>query len=380
MDLPPDEQQDDTLETPGAKPGSPLADLLSDLLGSEEEPPDGPATGCSDPTDLESDPQPPPPAPDDFPEPIVLDDLLDSLISDPRQDAAPRLETIARESIELESTDLEEMELAPNELGWIDLPAEPASTDLVWTELELTELTSAQQSTAPSALPEPGAEEPGHADAEAAGVAEPLAATETVVDVETEPSPGEQRGPSVLDGLVAEIDAQTGDAFRDLREFGFEGELPAREARGGDSCIIFVLHGTRYAIPIRNVLEMDTMPKVTFVPNVPEFVRGVTNVRGEIIAVLDLRSLFGLERWEFAERGRILIVHTTDQQIAALAVDEVRGTAALSLDALGAPAGPIHDKVMPVLLGVGEHQNQVLNVLDVDRMFRMQEIQQFTAN
>jgi purine-binding chemotaxis protein CheW len=143
---------------------------------------------------------------------------------------------------------------------------------------------------------------------------------------------------------------------------------------------VFLLAGTRYAIPIRNVMEMDTMPRTTWVPNVPSFVRGVTNVRGEIISVLDLRSLFGLERWEFAERGRILIVRTADQQTAALAVDEVRGTASLSLHALETPTGPIHDKVMSLLLGVGEYQDQVLNVLDVDKMFRTREIQQFTAN
>jgi purine-binding chemotaxis protein CheW len=125
---------------------------------------------------------------------------------------------------------------------------------------------------------------------------------------------------------------------------------------------------------------MDAVPRITVVPNVPAFVRGVTNLRGEIVAVLDLRTLLGLDRADSAERGRILIVRTTDQQTAALAVDEVRGTTELSLADLVQPASPIHGKVSSVLLGVGDHQKQVLNVLDVDKLFGTQEIRQLATN
>jgi purine-binding chemotaxis protein CheW len=182
---------------------------------------------------------------------------------------------------------------------------------------------------------------------------------------------------NALDALVSTIDYETG--WTSSGEFDLEEEAPSK-VRVLQNCIVFLLGATRYGIPIRNVLEMDAMPRITVVPNVPAFVRGVTNLRGEIVAVLDLRTLLGLDRADSGERGRILIVRTSDQQTAALAVDEVRGTTELSLADLVQPASPIHGKVSSVLLGVGDHQKQVLNVLDVDKLFGTPELRQLAMN
>jgi purine-binding chemotaxis protein CheW len=179
-----------------------------------------------------------------------------------------------------------------------------------------------------------------------------------------------------LETLVAELDQENQPVLNDDM-FVEPSSGPAAQP---DSCIVFLLAETRYAIPIRNVLEMDAVPHITAVPNVPGFVRGVTNLRGEIVVVLDLRTLLRLAPAETAERGRILIVRTKDQQTAALAVDEVRGTTGLALAKLAQPSSPIHDTVTPLLLGVGEHQNHVLNVLDVDKLFGTPELQQFVVN
>ncbi|MEZ5365126.1 MAG: chemotaxis protein CheW [Bryobacterales bacterium] len=61
--------------------------------------------------------------------------------------------------------------------------------------------------------------------------------------------------------------------------------------------IVFGLHGARYAVSIRSVLELDRLSPITPVPNTPEFVLGVTNVRGEVVSVIDLRRLLGFPRW-----------------------------------------------------------------------------------
>ncbi|HTS60466.1 MAG TPA: chemotaxis protein CheW [Candidatus Acidoferrales bacterium] len=179
-----------------------------------------------------------------------------------------------------------------------------------------------------------------------------------------------------LDSLISEIDRENRPVLGD--DLFVEANRAAAAATQLDSCIVFLLAETRYALPIRSVLELDAMPRVTTVPNVPGFVRGVTNLRGEIVVVLDLRALLGLAAFESAERGRILVVRTKDQQTAALAVDEVRGTAALALAELA--QSPIHDALTPFLLGVGEHQDRVLNVLDLDKLFGMPELQQLTAS
>ena len=375
-----DEPQEGAFDSLGDESSGPMAGILSDLLKTEPMPDilsglleseglsPGDSTpepaGIPDPAGLELESQPPEPTPAGLPESLRIDELLHELVAAP-EDGMDREEA---------RTDLQFLRRPAAET-----PPVPAMAELTGTTPLAVEPETIQWGADP---PEPAFREP----AEAAGAydGEPAAAEAPeqapVSAVESEPAFPGQGVLTELDALVAEIDQETGDAFRNAQQFTSEVERPAKEAQGGTSCIVFLLDGTRYALPIRNVLETDTMPRITAVPNVPPFVRGVTNVRGEIISVLDLRSLFGMERWEFAERGRILIIRAADQQTAAVAVDEVRGTASLPLGGIRPPAGPIHDKVMSVLLGVGEYEDQVLNVLDVDKIFRMPEIQQVTAN
>ncbi len=391
MELPPDDWRSDTLPDPAAPPEAALPDMLSDLLGTDGElVPELPE--FSDPVELEIDSQPP--APVELNEPVLLTELLAEFgiaSGDPEPSAALVDEQLAAEPAEVPEPEL----LLPPVVEAVEPvqatsaeepepPAVPAGPAEAGIEAEL-EAVSAELS---AIAPEPDAQAAPTEPAEAASGPEPEPALEAVEPVLEEAAetpeamaalPAEPAS-TALDELIGEIDDETREAFRDQPQVAFESEMPVKEVRGGDSCIVFVLAGTRYAIPIRNVLETDSIPGITLVPNLPAFVRGVTNVRGEIISVIDLRNLFGFERWEFAERGRILIVRTTDQQTAALAVDEVRGTASLSLKELGAPAGPVHDRIMPVLMGVGEHQDQILNVLDVDKLFRTPELRQFSVN
>ncbi|MCF7802820.1 MAG: chemotaxis protein CheW [Candidatus Marinimicrobia bacterium] len=72
--------------------------------------------------------------------------------------------------------------------------------------------------------------------------------------------------------------------------------------------ITFHLDGEEYGIPILNVREIIGMMKVTPVPRTPEFVRGVVNLRGKVIPVIDLRTRFGLEFKESDDRTPIIVV------------------------------------------------------------------------
>ncbi len=147
-----------------------------------------------------------------------------------------------------------------------------------------------------------------------------------------------------------------------------------------ESCIVFGLDGTRYAVPMRNVTEIDTLPRVTPVPHTPEFVRGVTNRRGEVVCVLDLRVLLGLEQSAPQPRQRILVMRTSRDHAAAMVVDEVRGTIALAMNSLPGPLGPVSDRAAELLAGVSQHQEQILNVLDVEKLFALEEMRQLTGS
>ena len=142
------------------------------------------------------------------------------------------------------------------------------------------------------------------------------------------------------------------------------------------TCIVFRLLDSSYGIKVGSVLEMDTLPVVTPLPNVPEFVAGVTNRRGEILPVINLRTMLGLPAEAGTERRRILVVRTSKgDQSAVLLVDEVRGTREVPFGGLERPKEQLADPILPLLYGVSVQADGILNVLSVDRLFEVSEVQ-----
>jgi purine-binding chemotaxis protein CheW len=99
-----------------------------------------------------------------------------------------------------------------------------------------------------------------------------------------------------------------------------------------DACqgryLTFVLGGETFGIDIGAVHSIVGMQPVTPVPGVPAFVRGVINLRGRIIPVVDLRLRFGREAAEYGERACIVVVEARDV-CAGLIVDGVSEVSAI---------------------------------------------------
>ncbi len=181
-----------------------------------------------------------------------------------------------------------------------------------------------------------------------------------------------------LDELIATIDD-------DARNTPFDAEVTPVELRNSEEetsrCVVFSLARTKYAMPIGDVIETDKVPRITAVPNMPQFVRGITNLRGDIISVLDLRALLGLEYSEQVEHGRILVVRGGQERTpTAFVVDDVKGMASVSDRQINLVAGQIEDRVVPVLTGVFEHEDQLVNLLNVERLFASDELQNLEFN
>ena len=135
-----------------------------------------------------------------------------------------------------------------------------------------------------------------------------------------------------------------------------------------DSCLVFSLGGEKFGIPIRQVIELDRLPRITPVPNVPAWVRGITNLRGEIVPVLDLGLLLGMGRSERLERGRILVVRIGEDLTAALVADEVDGFANLEQDRLKPYAAGEGGRVIPLLEGIYSTEDLALKVLNMEKL------------
>lgn len=175
-----------------------------------------------------------------------------------------------------------------------------------------------------------------------------------------------------LEQLLAEIDAPLG------AEALAAGPAPAVVAL--DRYVVFSLGATRYAAPVPNVIEVDTVPRVAAVPNVPDWLLGVTNLRGDVVSVVDLRLWLGLGPPEPGEQRRIVVLHAGHGEITTcLLVDRVHGILRLARDAIQTPraAGLRQDRMAPFLKGLCEGPSGVTAVLDVEGFLRSPEIRQF---
>lgn len=79
--------------------------------------------------------------------------------------------------------------------------------------------------------------------------------------------------------------------------------------------IVFQLKDEEYAIEVDYVTSIEKMQKITRIPGVPSYIKGVMNLRGVIIPVVDLRSRFQLEEIDYEENTRILVLNKGGDEI-----------------------------------------------------------------
>lgn len=72
--------------------------------------------------------------------------------------------------------------------------------------------------------------------------------------------------------------------------------------------LTFTMGGENYALPVTDVSEVLTVPKVTRIPRMPDFMRGVVNLRGSVVPILDLKLKFGIGETEITPATAIIVV------------------------------------------------------------------------
>jgi purine-binding chemotaxis protein CheW len=131
------------------------------------------------------------------------------------------------------------------------------------------------------------------------------------------------------------------------------------------------LDSETYGITVMKVREIIRMQKITPVPQMPAYVRGVINLRGRMIPIVDLRLKFGLKA-EFAERTCIIVVQVrlaTDQAVAmGLIVDSVEEVVNLAAGDIEPPPDFGAGSAIAYLLGIAKTKGQVKMLLDIDRV------------
>ena len=139
--------------------------------------------------------------------------------------------------------------------------------------------------------------------------------------------------------------------------------------------VTFILGDEEYGVPISQIQEIDRVAKITKVPKAPSFIEGITNLRGEVIPVLDTRKRFELPLKQADDRTRIIIVDLGGVK-TGLVVDSVREVLNVARKDIAAPPEAIGSGVEKQFIsGIGKVNagKRMIVLLDVERILSSQE-------
>ena len=145
--------------------------------------------------------------------------------------------------------------------------------------------------------------------------------------------------------------------------------------------VTFLLGAEEYGIPISQIQEIDRLAKVTKVPKAAPFIEGVTNLRGEVIPVLDTRKRFDLEVKPPDDRTRIIIVDLGGVK-TGLVVDSVRQVLNLAKKDISPPPEAIGSSIdQRFISGIGKVDagKRMIVLLDVEKILSRQELSQLSV-
>ncbi|MCB9496077.1 MAG: purine-binding chemotaxis protein CheW [Fibrobacteria bacterium] len=146
--------------------------------------------------------------------------------------------------------------------------------------------------------------------------------------------------------------------------------------------LTFRLAAEEYGLEILKVQEIIQLQSITRVPRTPSYVRGVINLRGKVIPVVDLRSKFNIEPTEDTEKTCIIVVQIRTGEtllVTGILIDEVREV--LDIQAENIEDAPTFGASVETefILGMGKVNGQVKILLDIDRVLTDSEASSLRA-
>jgi purine-binding chemotaxis protein CheW len=140
--------------------------------------------------------------------------------------------------------------------------------------------------------------------------------------------------------------------------------------------LTFRLGNEDYGIEIRYVTEIVGMQKITEVPDMPPFVKGVVNLRGQVIPVLDMRLRFHMESRPYDERTCIVVVNINGAQVG-LVVDTVNEVRNIDDEQISPPPKTAGADSAQYIQGMGKVNEEVIILLEGRRLLYEHELVAF---
>jgi len=129
-----------------------------------------------------------------------------------------------------------------------------------------------------------------------------------------------------------------------------------------------------YGVPITSLHEIVRVPEITAVPDAPDYLEGVINLRGKIVSVMDLRKRFGEKQASVKRQNRILVVEHAGR-LAGLIVDSASEVLKIPADAVEAPPAVFQDGGLNCVTGLGKVGGRLVVLLDMSKLLAPASLQ-----
>ncbi|HTN02984.1 chemotaxis protein CheW [Planctellipticum variicoloris] len=137
--------------------------------------------------------------------------------------------------------------------------------------------------------------------------------------------------------------------------------------------LTFTLHEEEYAIDILKVQEIKGMSKITPIPNAPAHVKGVMNLRGTVVPVIDLRRRFSMASVE-ADNLTVIIVVNVGKQVAGLVVDTVSDVLNFSMQDVEPTPELAGGLDTSFITGLAKVEERLVTLLNIDKLLTKAEL------
>jgi len=172
-----------------------------------------------------------------------------------------------------------------------------------------------------------------------------------------------------LNEVIAEIDREAGRITTPgPEENKEEGKLVGGIESRSSQFIQFTLEGTFFAIPLSNALEIGHRPEIAPLPNLPKWILGISNVRGEIISFVNLKDFLRIPSSGVKGERRFIIIYNHDMK-AGIAVDKTPGIFSMDRINYDIQSSPYRQgEFVKYIKGVTLAGESIINILDTDRL------------
>ncbi len=138
--------------------------------------------------------------------------------------------------------------------------------------------------------------------------------------------------------------------------------------------VSFAVGKEKYGVHIGQVQEIIRMTELTRLPQTEEYVKGIINLRGNIIPIIDMRSKFSMEELEYSELTRVIVVNMAEK-LVGMVVDSVAKVIELPEKNIEEAPRILHGISKEYIDGIGKMDNDMIIILKIDKVLSTAEIE-----